>query len=63
MAIIYPCKDCSDRRIGCHSECEKYKDCTDKARQIRDQRAINNQKDDDKFQAIIRTEKRMRKWR
>ena len=63
MAIIYPCKDCSDRRIGCHSECEKYKDCADKARQIRDQRAINNQKDDDKFQAIIRTEKRMRKWR
>lgn len=19
-----PCKDCSDRQIGCHSECEKY---------------------------------------
>lgn len=63
MAIIYPCKDCSERHIGCHSECEKYKDCTNKARQIREKRAINNQKDDDKFQAIIRTEKRMRKWR
>ena len=21
-----PCKDCSDRHTGCHSECEKYKE-------------------------------------
>lgn len=19
-----PCKDCKDRRVGCHAECEKY---------------------------------------
>lgn len=22
--MIAPCKDCPDRHIGCHSECEKY---------------------------------------
>ena len=20
----YPCKDCTDRAVGCHSKCEKY---------------------------------------
>lgn len=24
--MIAPCKDCSDRCIGCHSVCDKYKD-------------------------------------
>lgn len=21
-----PCKDCNDRHVGCHAECQKYKD-------------------------------------
>lgn len=25
MITNAPCKDCSERHIGCHSECEKYK--------------------------------------
>ncbi len=24
--ILSPCKECKDRRAGCHSECEKYKE-------------------------------------
>ena len=24
MAIIRSCKDCTDRYVGCHSNCEKY---------------------------------------
>ena len=23
--VLGPCKDCKNRRAGCHSECEKYK--------------------------------------
>ena len=23
--MISPCKDCQDRKVGCHSVCEKYK--------------------------------------
>lgn len=26
--ISAPCKDCPDRKIGCHSECDKYADYT-----------------------------------
>ena len=24
--MICPCKDCDKRKVGCHSECNKYKD-------------------------------------
>ena len=24
-SVHSPCKDCSDRHIGCHAECDKYK--------------------------------------
>lgn len=23
--MTQPCKDCPDRKVGCHSQCEKYK--------------------------------------
>lgn len=22
--MVYPCKDCQKREVGCHSKCEKY---------------------------------------
>lgn len=25
-SVHSPCKDCPDRHIGCHSECDKYKE-------------------------------------
>lgn len=25
MTGVFCCKDCKDRYVGCHSECEKYK--------------------------------------
>lgn len=24
MKVEYPCKDCSDRQLGCHDKCEEY---------------------------------------
>lgn len=26
MSTIAPCKDCKDRKLGCHSTCQKYND-------------------------------------
>lgn len=26
--VIVPCKDCKDRKVGCHSECDRYKQFT-----------------------------------
>ena len=23
-SVVAPCKDCQERKIGCHSDCEKY---------------------------------------
>ena len=41
---IAPCKDCDTRRLGCHSECERYKDWKDELAliaeaKLREQRA------------------------
>jgi len=56
MAVIYPCKDCEER----HSECEKYKDCTDKSRQISSQRLKEHRNYDDIFKAMDRMKKKRR---
>lgn len=24
MSVIFSCKDCNERHVGCHSTCEKY---------------------------------------
>ena len=39
MKIVYPnincpCKDCTDRHIACHCECEKYKEFKENREQI-----------------------------
>ena len=33
---ICPCRDCQDRKLGCHSECDKYKDWSEWNQQQRD---------------------------
>ena len=60
MAVIYPCKDCEERHIGRHSECEKYKDCTNKTRQISLQRLEEHRNYDDVFKAMDRMKKKRR---
>lgn len=60
MAIIYSCKDCSERHIGCHSECEKYKDCTNKSHEINDKRFVEHMKYSDVANAMERMRKRRR---
>ena len=60
MAIIYPCKDCEERRIGCHSECEKYKDCSNKSHEINDKRFVEHMKYSDVANAMERMRKRRR---
>ena len=33
-----PCKDCQDRKVGCHGSCEKYKDFHERLRADRQKR-------------------------
>lgn len=30
MITTFPCKDCVNREMGCHTYCEKYKECREK---------------------------------
>ena len=37
-----PCKDCPDRSVTCHAECEKYRECATTNAEQRKQRHIEN---------------------
>ena len=54
----YPCKDCSDRVVGCHSTCEKYKaakvDHKEKKEQIYQQKKIEDGMDNYVFSKIAK---------
>lgn len=34
-----PCKDCKDRKVGCHADCEAYKKCVKEHNEARKQLA------------------------
>ena len=61
----FPCKDCGDRKVGCHSTCEKY--TTAKAvyeKKVADQKEIdgrNGDVDDFRIKAIMRAKERNRR--
>lgn len=41
-----PCKDCTDRHLGCHSECEKYKAFDAERKKISDIRLKMKEEDE-----------------
>ena len=61
----YPCKDCSERAVGCHSACQKYLEA--KAKRSETVQAILKVKkvedgiDDYKIRAIEKTKQRTSK--
>lgn len=61
MAIIYPCKDCTARYIGCHQSCMKYIDCVLKAEDLRAQKLREKRDYDTLFDAMARMKKRRNK--
>ena len=44
-AYSFPCKDCTDRFVGCHGSCQKYKDA--KAEHERKRAVIKKAKDEE----------------
>lgn len=38
MGIIYPCKSCQGRYVGCHSDCQEYKEAKQKQQALKDER-------------------------
>lgn len=56
-----PCKDCQDRKPGCHSKCEKYASYKEKRKKENDVIESNKGKDMDYFSYISGYEDRNRK--
>lgn len=32
----YPCKDCQDRHLGCHSDCKRYIECDQQFKEVKE---------------------------
>lgn len=41
--MVYPCKDCEDREVGCHSSCDKYKVAKKMDKRIKRQKRIGSE--------------------
>jgi hypothetical protein len=62
---LFPCKDCGDRHVGCHSSCEKYTEAKatyDKqAAWIREMNSAEEDFMDFKINMVIRTRDKSRR--
>ena len=62
--MIYSCMDCKERRIGCHSSCEKYRQDCEKNDVINERVATENRMRSYQIETRLRlTELNRRKWR
>ena len=61
MSVSNPCKDCKDRKLGCHSKCDKYSEFKNKIEEIKEERIKQNFIDDYRITKVERTNKKMRK--
>lgn len=59
---IPPCKDCSDRTVGCHSKCKKYIEWKEKVHQIKMayRSVLQAKKDADDYQNKVMMKNRRR---
>lgn len=49
IMMINPCKDCTDRHIGCHSECDKYKYWKARLEEVKKAKEEQHKKDEAYF--------------
>ena len=56
-----PCKDCIDRKVGCHSTCEKYIAYDEERKRISSERAKFRQVENDLVAIQLSMKKRDRK--
>lgn len=67
--MIYACKDCHDRQVGCHSTCEKYieqkdiheKEKAEKDKQKADRTDLNNYTYERVMKAVFSRDRR--RWK
>ena len=61
-----PCKNCTNRKVGCHSSCDRYKDWhgeySKRKNKIRESADLQRKLDDFAIQSVMRKRKN-NKWR
>lgn len=60
MAIVYPCKDCKKRSVGCHSNCNEYAEKSRESHEINSRRFADHMQRGDVAKAMERMKKRRR---
>lgn len=62
--MIYACMDCKERRVGCHSSCEKYRQDRAENDAMNERVATENRMRAYQIETRLRlTERNKRKWR
>lgn len=58
MSLVNSCRDCADRKVGCHSTCEKYKQFRAKLDEINEKRHKENDVNNYSWELIRRNRER-----
>ena len=52
--MIAPCKDCPDRYLNCHDQCEKYKEYKEELDRVREIRNKEYEKNSCSYESVMR---------
>ena len=63
MRKVVPCKDCHERKLGCHGRCEKYQDWKAKVDEEMQARIRENAARPEKGREIEMRLRENRRWR
>ena len=58
--VKFPCKDCTDRKLNCHSSCEEYKKSKAEVEEISKKRNKENDLRDAHIQNVMRVKRAAR---
>jgi hypothetical protein len=61
--LIAPCKDCPDRKVGCHSSCDKYKSFQAYNKELKESKYASNSTKIDYIEHLQLSKRRMRENR
>ena len=62
MSAWAPCKDCETRHLGCHSECERYREFRVRCDLIATNRFLDKQKTADSIEVLGKRKRRRNPW-
>lgn len=59
--VVVPCRDCKDRHVGCHGECERYREFKARLAEINEQKAQESKSNAEYADYVIKVENKRKK--